>query len=138
MTDAEFDAIRDKDHVVLTQIQAGDRDVQQLTAATTLTNSEVNYCFRKLEDLGLIEVEKPDGMVDRVVDGTRQVFEAPKQATLTEKATQYLEWSNRSKGESYDRLTHDELVQRVHELEADIERLQQAIEMIRRQALHDD
>jgi predicted transcriptional regulator len=60
---------RDKDHAVLHQIQIGNTDVQQITSATTLSNREVNYCFEKLEELGLIEVEKLDGMVEHIIDG---------------------------------------------------------------------
>lgn len=60
----------DDAEIVLQCISEGRDDIQLITAATTLTNSKVNWRFQKLESLGLIEVEKPDGMVERVVDGT--------------------------------------------------------------------
>jgi hypothetical protein len=52
-------------------------------------NHEVNYCFTKLAEQDLIRVEKPDGMVERVVDGQPREFQAPKQATLTDRGREY-------------------------------------------------
>jgi predicted transcriptional regulator len=111
----EPEELRDKDWTVLHNIQQGNTDVQQITSATVLENHEVNYCFRKLDDLDLINVEKPDGMVTRVIDGQKRVFEANKP------------------NEDYEDLTHRELVQRVHQLEQDITQLQQALKLFRKQ-----
>ena len=132
MTD-DFEKLREKDHAVLNCIQDGRNDVQLITAATTLNNSEVNYCFRKLSDMELIEIRKQDGMVERVIDGTRQVFEAPKQAALTEKAQNFLEKSNKGRGDRYKALSHKQLVERVHNLENEVEALNQRMETFRRQ-----
>lgn len=118
---------------MLARIKQGDDDIQLITSATTLSNSEVNYCFRKLEDQGLIAVEKQEGMVERVVDGTRQVFEAPKQASLTEKGERYLEDSNTAGGTDFSRLTRDELIEHVRELEQDLEELEQRFDLFSRQ-----
>ena len=49
-----FENIREKDHAVLNCIRDGQNDVQLITEATMLNNSEVNYCFRKLSGMGLI------------------------------------------------------------------------------------
>jgi len=133
MTD-RFDAVRNKDHTVLTCIKQGENDVQQITATTTLSNSEVNYSFSKLADLGLITVEKPDGMVDRVVDGERQVFEAPKQAYLTDDALDYFDWTDREQElAAYRAMNHDELVERVHALEGQVANLEEAFAAFRKQ-----
>ena len=86
--ESSIDELREKDRVVLNRIQNGEDDVQKLTEATSLENHEVNYCFRKLEKLDLITVEKPEGTVERVIDGQKRVFEAPKQATLTNRGKQ--------------------------------------------------
>jgi predicted transcriptional regulator len=128
----EPEELRDKDWTVLHNIQQGNTDVQQITSATVLENHEVNYCFRKLDDLDLINVEKPDGMVTRVIDGQKRVFEAPKQAELTDNARHLLTQRNKP-NEDYEDLTHRELVQRVHQLEQDITQLQQALKLFRKQ-----
>jgi predicted transcriptional regulator len=132
MTDQEKPPLRDKDRVVLHHIQEGRDDVQKITEATTLENHEVNYCFQKLEELGLIEVEKPDGMVERVVDGQKRVFKAPKKAKMaSEKVEQHLDESD-----EVDRciiLSREELSHRVCELEQDIDELQQSLRIIKKQ-----
>lgn len=131
MTDDITDSLRDKDDTVLHCIQDGQRDVQQITETTTLSNSEVNYSFDKLEDFGLIAVEKPDGMVDRVVNGQRQVFEAPKQASLTDRGRSYL--ASTVPGKRYQDMSREELVKRVHEIEEDVSDLEEAFEAFRKQ-----
>ena len=136
-----FENIREKDHAVLNCIRDGQNDVQLITEATMLNNSEVNYCFRKLSGMGLIEVQEQEGMVERVIDGTTQVFQAPKQATLTENAQAYLERSTEDCGDRYRALDHEQLVERVHELEAEVEALNQRMEIFRKQVseqLRDD
>jgi len=122
--------LRDKDLAILHQIQEGHTDVQQITEATTLSNREVNYCFEKLQQQGLIEVEKPGGMVERIINGQRRVFEHPKQARLTDKATSHLASGPPQK---YDDMTHEELVERVHELEEEVDGLRQSLETFREQ-----
>ena len=129
----DFERIREKDRVVLECIQGGQDDIQLITEATTLTNSEVNYCFRKLSELEMIEVEKSDGMVERVINGTRQVFEAPKQARLTQKGRTYLEQTEENRSGQYQDLNHGELVERVHSLRSEVETLNQKFEAFRKQ-----
>lgn len=132
MTASEFETLREKDRAVLRHIDEGNDDVQHITAATTLENHEVNYCFRKLEDQGLIEVEKPDGMVERVIDGQKRVFEAPKQARPTEKGERCLDQAPEGE-EKYEEMTRDELVETVRELEARIADLRRSFEVFREQ-----
>lgn len=126
--------LRDEDHAVLCCIRDGDDDVQKIKAATTLTKRQVNYAFDKLEDLDLIEVSRPDGQVERVIDGQKRVFDAPKQATLTEQAVNYLQ-STETATTQYEDLSREELVETVHDLETRIDQLEDAFESFRKQVL---
>ena len=135
MTEEEFEQLRDKDHVVLQHIEEGLDDVQKITEETTLENHHVSYCFEKLEQQGLITVEKPDTMVERVVNGQKRVFQHPKEAELTEKGLRYLEDSNSEDVTDYEDLSHSELVRRFRDLEEKVDRLEEAIEAFRRQIL---
>lgn len=128
---SEKPPLRDKDKAVLNHIKEGRDDIQKITEATTLENHEVNYCFQKLEKLGLIEVEKPDGMVERVVDGQKRVFEAPKRAELTEQGVEYNERDK--KITSYNKMSQSEIVEKVRVLEDDIEALEEAFQTFKSQ-----
>jgi len=132
MTDVE---LRDKEHVVLQQIDEDNDDVQKITQATTLENHHVTYAFQKLEELGLVKVTKPDGMVERVIDGQKRVFQHPKQADLTEKGEQHLEYSQREDLEGFEDLSHRELVNKVYELEDRVEKLEGKFEVFRQQVM---
>jgi len=125
--------LRDKDREVLRQIAKGNTDIQEITESTTLENHEVNYCFTKLEDLDLIQVEKPGGRVTRVVNGQKRNFQAPKQAELSEKGVQCLdefEFGNRL---DFKDLSHTELVDKVNDLEREVEELKQSFWLFKKQ-----
>lgn len=81
MTEPE---LRDKEHLILQQIQSGNNDVQKITSQTTLENHHVTYAFQKLEQHGLLEVSKPDGTVENN-ERTEASLSTPKQAEMTEK-----------------------------------------------------
>jgi len=123
--------LRDKDRVVLHHIQEGRDDIQKITEATTLENHEVNYCFTKLEELGLIEVEKPDGMVERVVDGQKRVFKAPKRAEITVKNID--DYLDNSDPDEHEMLSREELSRKVGELEREVNDLRQSLSMLKKQ-----
>jgi predicted transcriptional regulator len=127
-------SLRNKDRVALTCIGNGKDDVQKITAATTLENHHVTYAFEKLEEQDLIQVEKPDGMVEREINGQKRVFQAPKQAELTEKGRKRLEKEEEDLDE-YENLTHRELVEKVHQLEDRVEDFEGRLEMYREQVL---
>jgi len=128
------DGLREKDLTVLNLLSDGEDDVQKLTSATTLTNSEVNYCFQKLNDIKLVTVSKPDGTVTRVVDGTKQVFEAPKQAQLTELGETVLKRiEDEETGQRYEDLTRKELVRKVQRLEEEMEEMNRKFDLFRKQ-----
>jgi DNA-binding MarR family transcriptional regulator len=132
MTEPE---LRDKEHLIITQIDSGNDDVQKITAATTLENHHVTYAFQKLEDLGLVEVSKPEGTVERIINGQKRVFQHPKQAELTDKSQQYLEHSEQKDldANKYENLSHTELVRKVRDLEEHVEELQKSLELFREQ-----
>jgi predicted transcriptional regulator len=125
-------SLREKDRVVLTCIGNGKDDVQKITAATTLENHHVTYAFEKLEEQGLIHVEKPDSMVEREIDGQKRVFQAPKQAELTDKGRERLEQEAEDL-DQYENLTHRELVEKVHRLEDQVEDLKRRLNTFRNQ-----
>ena len=122
--------LRDKDQTVLQQIRSGNNDTQQITEATTLSNREVNYCLTKLQDHDLIQVHKPEGMVERTIDGQKRVFEHPKQAQLTNKGQEHL---SENPPQNYEDLSHKELVQKVRTLEQEIEQLKKSLNTFREQ-----
>jgi predicted transcriptional regulator len=129
---SEKPPLRDKDKTVLHHIKEGRNDIQKITESTTLENHEVNYCFQKLEKLGLIEVKKPDGMVERVVDGQKRVFEAPKRAKITvENIEEYLGESEMS--DEYELLSKEELSYKVGELEREVEEIRTVITTLKKQ-----
>ena len=125
--------LRDKEKIILQQIQDGNDDVQKITSKTTLENHHVTYAFQKLEELDLLQVSKPDGTVERVIDGQKRVFQHPKQAKLTQKGEQYLEQSETQKLDEYENLSHRELVEKTHQLERQIEELERKFEVFRDQ-----
>lgn len=125
--------LRDKEKIILQQIQSGNDDVQKITSATTLENHHVTYAFQKLQEIDLLQVSKPDGTVERVIDGQKRVFQHPKQAKLTQKGEQYLEQSETQKLDEYENLSHRELVEKTHQLERQIEELERKFEVFRDQ-----
>ena len=129
----ETTPLREKDQVVLQAIQDGHDDIQKITENTTLENHEVNYCFTKLQDLNLINVEKPDGYTTRIINGQKHTFKTPKQAEITQKATEHLKQSAQQDLKEYENLTHRELVEKVHDLEKQVEDLEETIQSFRKQ-----
>jgi predicted transcriptional regulator len=126
------DQLRPKDQAVLQAVRDGDTDVQRITEATTLENHEVNYCFTKLQQLGLIDIEKRDGYVTRVVNGQERTFQTPKKAHLTDLGRE-LELHNGEEIDHYEDLTHGELVEKVYQLESEIEQLRLTFESFQKQ-----
>ena len=125
--------LREKEHLILQQIQSGNDDVQKITSATTLENHHVTYAFQKLEEHDLLTVSKPEGTVERVIDGQKRVFQHPKQAELTQKGEQYLEETDRKDLDEYENLSHRELVEKVHRLEQELSEVKKAFRQFRKQ-----
>ena len=127
--------LRDIDQAVLQHITEGHNDTQKITQHTTLKTHRVRYSLEKLEQQGLITVEKPDTMVERVIDGQKRVFQHPKKAELTEKGNRYRKLEETDIPEAYRDLSHGELVMKFRELEAKVDQLEQSIEAFRRQIM---
>jgi predicted transcriptional regulator len=130
MTEPE---LRDKDHAILKKISEGLDDTQKITAETTLQNHEVRYSLKKLEQEGLITVENPDRMVERVVDGQKRVFQHPKQAELTETGLQYLTEYTSMDNPDFTDLSHAELVNWVRDLEQEMKELEKSFGLLKKQ-----
>ena len=128
-----MDKLRDKDEIVLQAVQEGNDDIQKITETTILENHEVNYCFSKLEDIDLITIEKPNGYTTRNINGQKRVFQTPKQANLTDKGEQYLEHSEQEDLYQYQNLSRKELVEKVHQLERQVDNLEGTIQSFRKQ-----
>lgn len=132
MTDIQ---LRDKERLILAQVDQGNDDVQKITEATTLENHHVSYAFQKLEQHDLIQVSKPEAMVERTINGQKRVFQHPKQAELTDNGKQCLENFEQKGLDEYENLSHRELVERVHRLEKQVGELQQKFEVFRSQVI---
>jgi len=125
--------LRDKDQAVLQALSDGHDDTQKIKSETTLENHEIRYSLDKLEGLGLVELEQPNGMVERVVKGQKRVFQAPTQAELTEKGSYRESEINSEDTNRYENLTHSELVEKVYQLESQLETLNRKFETFQRQ-----
>ncbi|SNR69274.1 winged helix DNA-binding protein [Halorubrum vacuolatum] len=125
--------LRDKDQAVLHAIQQGHNDTQKITQHTTLENHHTRYSLKKLENQGLITLKKPDGMTERIINGQKRVFQTPWKAQLTQKGLQTLKQTDPEKIEALKNMNHKELVEKVHQLEAEIKTLQASLEAFRKQ-----
>lgn len=134
MNREEFDQLREKDHTVLHCIENGENDTRKIRESTTLSNRDVNYALDKLEELGLIETQTPDGRVTEVVDGQKRNFKAPRQAFLNDLGQEHLDRTDLERIK-YQDISREELIARVHELEQEVEALQDSFEVFRRQVL---
>jgi predicted transcriptional regulator len=133
MTDEKQEQLRDIDQVVLQKIEKGHDDTQKITAETTLETHQVRYSLKKLEQLDLVNLTKPDGMVERAVDGQKRVFKTPTQAQLTRKGINLADSQNKEGQDQYEDLSKEELVSRMRELEREVEELKQSFNVFRKQ-----
>lgn len=132
MSEERFERVGEKGHTVLECLRDGRTDTRQIRKVTTLTNDDVNNAYRKLEDLGLIETRTPEGRVTEIEDGQERNFKAPTEAWLTDAGLKYFAWTNRETTKHQD-MTHDELVERVNELEDSVARLESSLEIFKKQ-----
>lgn len=132
MTDTIHDQVREKDHAVLRCIRDGHDTTRAIRDATTLSNREVHYSLDKLQELELIETETPDGRVTEVIDGRERTFDAPRQAALTDQGVTYVTHTGQEHTRYHER-SHRELVERVYELEEEVEALRSSLETFRQQ-----
>ena len=126
------DQLRDIDQVVLQKVAEGVDTTHKISEITTFETHRIRYSLKKLDSLGLLKLEKQDGTVERTVDGQRRVFQSPLQGELTDRGEEYLK-QNKEDLNRYQDLTHEELVEKVLELESQFEDLQQSFEVFRQQ-----
>jgi DNA-binding MarR family transcriptional regulator len=140
MTENAFRKVRDKDHAVLVCLHNGDQTVHDITRATTLSQREVNHCFSKLEELGLITVTRfpEDEYVTRIVDGQKRTFRRPKEAALTETGERYFaqEDADTDLGR-FDAVEYEALVETVRRHDAELEQLQRSMTAFQRQVIQE-
>lgn len=134
MTERISNQLREKDLAVLNAIERGATDTRQIREETTLSNRDVNYCLDKLEDLDLVETETPDGRVTAFVDGQKRNFKAPRQATLTARAEDFIQGIE-DDPTRYRDMSHRDLVERVNELEQEIDAVKDSLTLFRQQVL---
>ena len=133
------DRLADDDELVLQCIEEDLDDVNLITQATFLNRDKVDHRFKKLAgeleyfEFELIEIERQEGMVDREVNGTRQVFPAPKTADLTDLGRRVLAELEENRIEEYRSLSRDELAEKVVSLEDDLDELTRDFESFRGQ-----
>jgi predicted transcriptional regulator len=130
-----IEQLREIDKTVLHHIAEGLDDTQKITEATTLETHKVRYSLEKLEQQGLITVENPDRMVERVIDGQKRVFQHPKQAELTKAGEESVEQVDRTKLNEYSDLSHRELVRKARDLEDRVADMERKFEVFRSQVL---
>lgn len=133
-----FVKVRPEDHAILVCIRNGDNDVYRINRETALTRSQINYAFKKLSELGLICVFRPDGYTQEYLEGQKRVFQKPKEASLTERGVEYFEWSARNADLGTLRnLDREELVQQVRENQQAVAELRRAFQIFSEQVLRE-
>lgn len=129
------DQLREIDQVVLQKVAEGVDTTHKISKATTFKTHEVRYSLKKLGRLGLLKIEKRDGMEEDIIDGQRRVFQSSLQGELTTKGRQLIEEVEQEDISKYEDLSHSELVEKVRGLEDRVDQLEQAIEVLRKQIL---
>lgn len=124
------------DLAILQAVHEGHDDTMKIREATTLDNRSINHHLVEkegnLEERGLVDIHRPDGPERREVNGHTQYLPyAPKRIVLSEKGQAVLREAEQV--ENYLDMTRKELVQRVRELEKDIENLETRFDVFRRQ-----
>lgn len=136
-----FEKVREKDHAVLECIRRGDNDVYHIGKETTLERREINHCFEKLDDIGILTVTTfpDDEYISVIDDGQPRTFRRPKEAQLTDLGRTYFEWeeSDTTGLGRYDELEYTELVTKVHDHEHEIRGLSKAFKSLRRQVMRE-
>lgn len=132
--DIDGDPIPDRDHTVLQCIHEGKNNTRQIREATTISNHNVNHALDRLEDRDFITTHTPDGRVTEVVDGQKRNFKAPRHAEITDRGQDFLTQTDREHPMHRD-MTHEELVEQVHDLNHRVEELEAAFEAFRQQVL---
>lgn len=119
-TTPAFENLRDIDRAVLEFVKGGVNSLRAINAQThdEVDGRQIGHAFTKLERMGLITVETPEGYTESVIDGQRRVHRKSRRATLTEKSLQYFEWADdREQRRKYEEMSWGELTAQVAEIE---------------------
>ena len=139
-TGPAFENIRDIDRAVLEFVKGG---VNSLRAINEQTHDEVDgrqigHAFTKLERMGLIEVETPEGYTESVIDGQRRVHRKSRRATLTKKGLQYFKWADdREQRQKFAEMSWAELTEQVQENTELLEAVERRQDQFRRQMVQE-
>lgn len=118
--------LRDKDLAVLQAIHNGASTTSEIKEETTLTLREINYSINEysLEQLNLIEVERPEGREQKEIDGSQRTIWKPKQVQLTDQGLQKITQHETDNAAKYEDMSRRELIEQVQELENRLNRLE--------------
>lgn len=128
--------LRDKDIAILQAIHDGAGNTSEIKQSTTLTLREINYSLteKSLEDMGLVDIERPEGRAwQKIGDHEKYVFK-PKEVKLTDEGLQTL--AHRSKHYArFGDVSKRELVERIQELENRQDRLETVVRDFREKVM---
>lgn len=115
--------LRDKDLAILQAIHDGASTVTEIREATTLTTREINYSLNEysLQKLGLVKINRRKG---RQQTQNGKTIWKPKTISLTDKGLQKLTQHQPGDAEKYKDMSRRELIEEVHELEEQLDRLE--------------
>lgn len=131
-----FEQVRTKDRAVLEFVKGGVHALRDINDQThdVLDGREIGYSFTKLEELGLITVETPDGTTESVIDGQRRVHQKSRRASLTEKGRRYFEWADdRAQRQKFEEASWGEVTRQVQENAEMLEAMDTRFDQLRRQ-----
>ena len=74
-------------------------------------------------------------MTERTIEGQKRVFQTPWQASLTDKGLNHLKKADKVEIEAYENMSHDELIEKVHQLENQITGLEKKMQMFQKQII---
>lgn len=130
------DQLNEKELAILHAVKDGNDDTLKIRKATTLDNRQINHHLVEkndnLEELGLVNISRPDGPERREENGHVQYLPyAPKRVALTGEGRTVL----REAGdvENYADMTKKEMVRRMRELEERVEDVETRFDVFRRQ-----
>lgn len=127
------DKLRDKDIAILQAIHEGAETTSEIREATTLTTREINYSINEysLEQLNLIEVNRPEGREWQETNGEKRYIWKPKQLQLTDHGLQKLAQLENGQSDRYEDMSKRELIEQVQELEQRMDRFEKVFKDFR-------
>lgn len=128
--------VDDMGRAILEFVKGGVHSLREINdhSHDELTGRKIGGRFEKYEDLGLLEIDRPDGRTDSIINGERKNHQKSRRARLTAKGLQYFEWADdREQRQKYAEASFAELTERVQENTELLEVMEQRFEQFRRQ-----